>query len=169
MEPRSLPFCYFTGIAYIHQHLLPTCQRVHRMLGQAGSFSGTQEPFLNYPPRSAQERPTEVRNSPQAFPGPGKGGGLGGPVGNPGQGAALLPGRAWAGRGPQRSAPCQQWAVVEGGRNVARGVGRRGGAGSQRQPLTCPGSSHFQASGGGARTTCRGVRGRGARLGAMAW
>lgn len=42
------------------------------MLGQAGSFSGTQEPFLNYPPRSAQELPTEVRNSPQAFPGPGK-------------------------------------------------------------------------------------------------
>lgn len=51
---------------------------------------------------------------------------------------------------------------------MARGVGRRGGAGSGRQPLTCPGSSHFQASGGGARTTCRRVRGRGARLGTMA-
>lgn len=44
----------------------------------------------------------------------------------------------------------------------------RGGAGSGRQPLTWPGSSHFQASGGGARTTCRRVRGRGVRQGAMA-
>lgn len=77
--------------------------------------------------------------------------------------------RAWAGQGPQPTGPCQQWPVVEGGgQECGRGSWAAAGRGrAQPQPLTCPGSSHFQAS-GDARTTCRPSRGRGGLQGTWA-
>lgn len=53
----------------------------------------------------------------------------------------------------------------ESGGGAAAAAGR-GGAGARRQPLTCPGSSHFQAS-GGARSTCRRCARAGSRAGGM--
>lgn len=87
-------------------------------------------------------------------------------------GCGSSPRWAWAGRGsPAHRDPPTMASCGRRRQECSRGsraAGRRrpgGGAGAQRQPLTCPGSSHFSES-GGAPSTCLPVRGRGGRRGA---